>query len=105
MIVVVITRSVFERTTQRGGIVFATLDNRHALHPRFEHHRFKPPLCVSPSLSTHSCPIHQRGEGAVCLGAKLVQELHAALGEDGGQGTVLQPLEAGSEGRLKVENI
>ena len=57
MIVVVITRSVFERTTQRGGIVFATLDNRHALHPRFEHHRFKPPLCVSPSLNTHGCPI------------------------------------------------
>ena len=57
IVVVIITRSVFERTTQRGGIVFATLDNRHALHPRFEHHRFKPPLCVSPSLSTHSCPI------------------------------------------------
>ena len=44
-------------------------------------------------------------ECAVCLGAKLVQELHAALGEDGGHGTVLQPLEAGSEGRLKVEKI
>ena len=27
MIVVVITRSVFERTPQRGGIVFVTLDN------------------------------------------------------------------------------
>ena len=44
-------------------------------------------------------------ESAVCRRAELVQELHAALGEDGGQGTVLQPLEAGSEGRLKVENI
>ena len=43
-------------------------------------------------------------ESAVSRRAELVQEFHAALGKDGRQGTLLQPLEAGNEGLcLKIE--
>ena len=72
-------------------------------------HCIRGPSTIASSLHSHSALIAvldvliTDAESAVCRYAELLQELHAALGKDGGQGALLQPLEAGGKGsHLKV---